>query len=236
MTAHVKNLLILGAFMIGATHQTFCMEPPHKKVAHSAAFCLDPLRQKITELEREIETGHDITPQATGGRIMLIWAAQYGYERVCSLLLNRGADVNERDSDGQTALMWAVIQKKTSICTLLLAHNARIDIQRTKDHKTVLHIALSSYRENIYNLIVQHQTTVNRTIYTTLLCLSRMMRAGDKCSQLLYRQFKTLLRPHLGHYVSIEQLLNMQDGAGKKANDYKTDLLLKSQSMDCSIQ
>jgi hypothetical protein len=64
-------------------------------------------------------------------RTPLLWAAQYGYEVIIKLLLEKGADLESKDNDGQTPLSSAAQYGHEAVIKLLLKKGANLE---TKDN------------------------------------------------------------------------------------------------------
>lgn len=146
---------------------------------------------------------------------------------VVKTLLEDGADILSRDGF-ETGLTILLIQARISTVT--------------------------SWRADaiaICKLVVNHQKQINAAIETTLLCLNRVRRDSQQSAKMristgeLYRQFKTLLLPHLGPYLPIQQLLNMRDHENKRAYDHLRIDCLRPAAQDylesaclpeCSVQ
>ena len=60
------------------------------------------------------------------GNTPLMLAADGGYTKVCSLMLDRAADPGEKEEDGFTSLIAAAENGHLKTCKLLLDHDADI--------------------------------------------------------------------------------------------------------------
>ena len=67
-------------------------------------------------------------------------AILYGREKVCELLLSRGAAIDTQGSDGRTVLMIAISGQDEDIVRLLLPRKANVNL-RANNGETALSIA-----------------------------------------------------------------------------------------------
>jgi hypothetical protein len=86
-----------------------------------------------------IDRGADVNA-TNGGTTVLMYAILWGREKVCELLLERGAALDTQGSDGRTALMRAISGQDENIVRLLLAKKANINL-RANNGETALSIA-----------------------------------------------------------------------------------------------
>lgn len=159
-------------------------------------------------------------------------ASYFQREDACKLLLAYNADISLADGLGETALH--VAAKKIEDPTIPYDVEIKGRNVETRDAAALAEARAEIKRlyemsrikgEAICALILNHQKQTNYAIKTTLLCLHRLRHNADKnskitaCAGELYRQFKTLLLPHMGNYASINQLLNKRNNLGKRAYD-----------------
>ncbi len=152
------------------------------------------------------------------GNCALCWAAR-GLNRVpniqtCLLLLEHGVDLTAQNNSGLTPLIDAA--RFASTCCIRWESPSQYFRQYLRAQKS----------KNACIKIMQYQKRINTAIKTTLLCLNRMRNDKNTSGKMkmfaseLYRQFNTLLLPHMGRYVSIKQLLEMRNNRAKRAYDY----------------
>lgn len=146
--------------------------------------------------------------------------------KIFKLLLDHGVQVNAQNENGGTALFYQAQQDPAS-CLLLMEHGADPTLRFHTENTPLLHSAKYCKHVPSYIPIIQGQYRINRVMEITLLCLNRIKRDPSLSEKIrisageLYRQFNTLLRPYLGNYIPLKQLLNMQDNNGKRAFDHK---------------
>lgn len=151
------------------------------------------------------------------------------YPAILKLLLAHGAHVNALTKYNYNALFYAAATNADS-CVLLLEHNADPTIQSAGNRTPLINAAAyyQGVNKNTCPAIVNTQARINTAIRTALLCLNRLKKTQPKDQNigLLYREFKTLLLPHMGLYIPLKLLLNIRDRFGKRAYDYlKIDCL-----------
>lgn len=146
--------------------------------------------------------------------------------RLIKVLLNHGSDVNAQNEAGGSALFYAG-QRHPAVCAFLMQNGANPTLRFKRTEETpLIHSAQFYTVPKTYIIILQTQYQINRAMEVTLLCLNRIKRDMTQpkkiriCAGELYRQFNTLLKPHMGNYIPLKQLLNMQDTQGKRAYDY----------------
>ena len=61
-----------------------------------------------------------------GGYTALMDASQFGYKKICKLLIEKGADVNAKTDYGKTALMYASEKGRKEICELFITNGAEV--------------------------------------------------------------------------------------------------------------
>lgn len=160
---------------------------------------------------------------------------------VCALLINAGADVNIQNNSRQTALMETAQAGSLEKCRLLLNAGAKLNLMDHNRNTALHYAARAQYKidrktyggpriagleypqeihEQICRMMVEPSLQTNSEIITALLCFNRI-RNENPCAQLLYRQFRGLLLPHLGTYTPLRQLLSIRNVDGnKRAYDY----------------
>lgn len=174
-----------------------------------------------------LEHGANVNGTDSNGSTALM--ASTHQSEICELLLNHGADVNARMVHGYNALCYAaqgnkdpyIAQEAAKVCILLIEHGADFTDEGNPFKRNALFTAAQFWggQKNICIQIIKCQKQINAAIKTTLLCLNRL-KNNNEWARLLYRHFNTLLKPHMGRYIPIEQLLNVRDGSGKRAYDY----------------
>lgn len=159
---------------------------------------------------------------------------------ICKLFIANGAQVNALNYSKRNALTLAARTYNAKTCELLMENGTEFIL--SPEHSPLLSIGrhYSLYRaqkddclgilaiqmHSTCNAIVNTQKRINNAIVTSLMCLNRMRYdATDTLNRRmlaseLYRQFKTLMLPHMGKYLSLKKLLNIRDGMGSRAYDY----------------
>jgi ankyrin repeat protein len=82
----------------------------------------------------------------------LHWAAVYGQEEACRLLLDRGADVNAVDDCDDTPLFWSIASGERKIVRLLLDNGASLELTNSEG-RTPLQHAVYKDQEKIAALL-----------------------------------------------------------------------------------
>jgi 26S proteasome non-ATPase regulatory subunit 10 len=85
----------------------------------------------------------------------LHWAAMYGQQEVCELLIEYGADVNSVDDLGLSPLRWAVDGSEAGVVRLLLDRGADVNL-KDAEGITPLRRALDKKRDEIAALLRDH--------------------------------------------------------------------------------
>lgn len=86
---------------------------------------VDGSQKDIEEIKLIICAGADVNYANDKGRTGLMFAANYGCDAICTLLLERGANIDARDSDGYTAVSRAYGKALST----LLQFGCEVDIQ-----------------------------------------------------------------------------------------------------------
>lgn len=123
---------------------------------------------------RPVRMGDTYTP-------VLYEAVLVGDEKICELLLKKGANPNSEydhyiiDSDGvsnpneekikEPPLCEAVRADNLKICQLLLEHNASVNVQNDSG-ETLLHMAIKNDSMDVCKLLLKHHVDVNTQIPT----------------------------------------------------------------------
>lgn len=177
---------------------------------------------------------------------LLMYAAHFGKEEICALLIAAGADVNARDAEDLTPLILA--QQKPELYRMLIEAGADVNAQcangysalmiaaqvgedeaceflisqgallhlKTERNTSALLEAAENKHEKTCLLLVEHQKKQELPIITMLHCLKKL---NGQCPALLYRQAKTLLGPHLKEHT-VAAMLNVREShVGKCAYD-----------------
>ena len=85
----------------------------------------------------------------------LHWAAIYGQQEVCELLIDHGADLKLVDDLGLSPLFWAIDGSEAGIARLLIAHGADVNLQNAKGITPLRH-ALDKTQDEIATLLREH--------------------------------------------------------------------------------
>ena len=95
------------------------------------ALHLTALLRHEQALSRLLQTGYelDIDARDDNGRTALIWASEYGHERVVQMLLDKGADVNAQGDFYGNALQAASYRGHEGVVQMLLGKGADVNAQ-----------------------------------------------------------------------------------------------------------
>ena len=85
----------------------------------------------------------------------LHWAAMYGQQEVCELLIEHGADLNSVDDLGLSPLRWAVDGSEVGVIRLLLDRGADVNL-KDAEGITPLRRAVVKKRDEIATLLREH--------------------------------------------------------------------------------
>jgi hypothetical protein len=84
------------------------------------------------------------------GTTPLQYAAFRGFDKLCSLLIKKGADVNAKTHDqGYSALMFAAISNHTKVVNLLLEHGSNVDYKNNIDRTASQMAAFVNSNESV---------------------------------------------------------------------------------------
>jgi ankyrin repeat protein len=85
----------------------------------------------------------------------LHWAAVYGQEDSCKLLLDHGADIKLVDELGHSALVWAIDGGEPGVVQLLIAHGADVN-QHDQEGLTPLDVAVRKKQDESAAILRDH--------------------------------------------------------------------------------
>jgi ankyrin repeat protein len=113
-------------------------------------------------------------------------ASRFGFLRVCSLLLNRGAFVNAKNNYGTTPLHNASHTCRADVCKLLLDHGANVNAN-DKYERTPLHYASEYGLIHVCKVLLDHGADVNAKTHSgnTPLHIASNDKYDDVCALLL---------------------------------------------------
>jgi uncharacterized protein len=107
------------------------------------------------EVQRYLQSGHDVNERTVDGMTPLIGAASKGHMDVVSLLLDRGPEINARTMLGITPLVAASRTGEASLVALLLERGADANA-RDKLGDTALKVAKSFGHEEVVKVLETH--------------------------------------------------------------------------------
>ena len=94
------------------------------------------------------------------GKSLLIWASFRGNEKMCKILLQKGAKLDIQDSEGLTALHEAAQNGHVEVCSLLLKSKANVN-SKDIEGRTPLMAASSIGHEEICRLLLENGADVD---------------------------------------------------------------------------
>lgn len=81
------------------------------------------------EVSRLIDMGGAANQKIGGGKSLLMYAAQEGFDEVVSTLIKGAAQINEQDAVGQTALMYAAAHGHRDVIRILVLARADLNLK-----------------------------------------------------------------------------------------------------------
>jgi len=118
-----------------------------------------------------------------------LWLAAWrGDEKICKLLIDKGATVNFQDADGRTPLHEAAICGHMSVVGFLLDKGAQINLRDNNGH-TALHRAVEGKRDQIITFLVDKGAEMNLCdpMELTVAHLAAMKGMPNTAHTLFYR-------------------------------------------------
>jgi ankyrin repeat protein len=121
------------------------------------------------------------------GATLLMYAAFYGNQSICQLLIESGADVFFRDNEGRHVLYYAIVSQAHNVVKYLIENvliNADPNIQHSflhnKDHtgETCLHEAVKVHAVAGIELLLKHDVDVNIVNNDGITALHRAVDLG----------------------------------------------------------
>jgi hypothetical protein len=189
-----------------------------------------------------LDRNADINSKTTYNMTALLCALDGLHPSTCQLLLERGArsifHINNLHPISGTDLHFASFR-------WLLWSKDQLNFLKPLGRTEMSKESMRRDSEAICELLINHQERINGNIKTTLLCLNHIKRDKQALPTMrasageLYRQFKTLLLPYLGDYLTVQQMLTQKDPNGNRPYDYLPIDCLKQKSSRfelCSIQ
>ena len=121
-------------------------------------------RNGLDEAKRLLDEGADkeamtMATERLVSKTALMIAAINGNEKVCDLLIEKGANIDAKDSEGDTALTWAIREGRASICALLIRKGADVNA-RNRGYAQIMHAAVSGSVE-ICEMLINNGAEAN---------------------------------------------------------------------------
>lgn len=143
----------------------------------------------IESLKLELDNGADVNAKdISRGWTPLYTAARNGHEKVCLLLLDRGANVNAKITGGSTPLHGASQNGNKDVCALLLYRGANLNA-KNEGGWTSLHTACYYGNIDVCDLLLSYGADLNRKSSESYMQVTPMQiaiqRGNNNVSELL---------------------------------------------------
>jgi ankyrin repeat protein len=84
-----------------------------------------------------LSKGCNVDIRGNEGNTALIFAARYGRNEICELLITKGCNLDLKNYDDETALMWAAKKGHKEICELLIKAGCKVDTRNDKSQNAL---------------------------------------------------------------------------------------------------